>query len=410
LEPGVYLAMNVKGVGPDAAAIVTDTVAKVNATGFHIEPATMSQLAAAVGETTLYGRTGGAATLAVGMANVFSQVTHGKGLDIWYHFAIMFEALFILTTLDAGTRVGRYLLQDFLGHLWKPLGNVRSSSAGLLASALIVGGWGWFLIQGVRDPYGGINSLWPLFGIANQLLAAIALVLAATILLKTALKKSADSGRRLSPAVTLIVLVPLCWLLLVTWTAGYQKIFDASPRIGFLAAARGLDEKRPALESAVAKATDEVQRTTASKALAVNRTVAFNNRLDAVVTVVFLGFVSAIVASGVLVWIRLLAGQREADLCEEAPVWLPGTAGDSGMGWGGHAGMAALMFALVRHWSGQEAIDRQVSASLQQSVPSVAGQRLLIDVPEVRKHWLREAHQAAYVRSSEAQGRDPRCC
>ncbi len=164
LDPGVYLSMNVKG---EPAA----TVATVTALGFPVSTEQMSKLAETVGEKTLFGRTGGAATLAVGMAGIFSTVAGHRWVDLWYHFAIMFEALFILTTLDAGTRVGRYLLQDVLGRLWRPLGETRSLGANVLASLLVAAGWGYFLIQGVRDPLGGINSLWPLFGMANQLLA-----------------------------------------------------------------------------------------------------------------------------------------------------------------------------------------------------------------------------------------------
>jgi carbon starvation protein len=187
LDPGVYLSMNVKG----EAAV---TVAKVTSLGFPVTADHMSQLANQLGEKTLFGRTGGAATLAVGMANIFSKAVKGRWLDLWYHFAIMFEALFILTTIDAGTRVGRYLLQDMLGNLWKPLGETKNISANLLASVLLVSGWGYFLIQGVRDPLGGVNSLWPLFGIANQMLAAIGLCLGTTIILKMTLQPAANAG------------------------------------------------------------------------------------------------------------------------------------------------------------------------------------------------------------------------
>jgi carbon starvation protein len=254
LDPGVYLSINVKGAGATPEAIAADTVAKVNATGFTVTQEQMTKLAADVKEHTLFGRTGGAATLAVGMAVIFSEVTRGRFLDLWYHFAIMFEALFILTTLDAGTRVGRYLLQDFLGNVWKPLADTKNMGANVLASSLVVVGWGYFLIQGVRDPLGGINSLWPLFGIANQLLAAIALCLATTVILKMQLAKregSVAATSRTHPAFALVTFVPLIWLLTVTITAGIQKIASEDPRIGFLSAARILEAKTPALEGAV---------------------------------------------------------------------------------------------------------------------------------------------------------------
>src|SRR5437773_6046820 len=236
LVPGVYLSMNIKGAPEQTAAQVT-------ALGFPVTVEQMDRLAGTIGEKTLFGRTGGAATLAVGMAAIFHQAVGNRWLDLWYHFAIMFEALFILTTLDAGTRVGRYLLQDVLGNLWKPLGDVKEIKANILASGLMVAGWGYFLIQGVRDPLGGINSLWPLFGIANQLLAAIALCLGTTIILKMSLrtdesKVQSPKSRVGRPALALITLVPLLWLLAVTMTAGVQKIFHPDARIGFLAQAR----------------------------------------------------------------------------------------------------------------------------------------------------------------------------
>jgi carbon starvation protein len=402
LEPGVYLAINIAGTGADAAAIAADTVAKVRATGFTLEPGVMDSLARQVGETSLYGRTGGAATLAVGMANLFSQVTHGRWLDVWYHFAIMFEALFILTTLDAGTRVGRYLLQDALGHLWKPLGDVRSTAAGALASALIVAGWGWFLIQGVRDPLGGINSLWPLFGIANQLLAAIALVLATTLLLKHSL------SRRESPAIACVALLPLIWLLAVTGTAGFQKIFHPSPRIGFLATVRDLDQRYPALQRAAESAPEDAA---AQKALRANRSRRLNNALDVGVTAVFLGLAGLIVTGAVVEWIRLLRGRRMPDSSEEAPEWLPESALVDGTHRTGWAGIVALGLALLRNWSGQDAVDRtarQLEANVSQQLPS---QAVLIPLPEVAEAARRHNAPIAYVQAAESRLNSPnRCC
>jgi carbon starvation protein len=402
LEPGVYLAINIAGTGADAAAIAADTVAKVRATGFTLEPGVMDSLARQVGETSLYGRTGGAATLAVGMANLFSQVTHGRWLDVWYHFAIMFEALFILTTLDAGTRVGRYLLQDALGHLWKPLGDVRSTAAGALASALIVAGWGWFLIQGVRDPLGGINSLWPLFGIANQLLAAIALVLATTLLLKHSL------SRRESPAIACVALLPLIWLLAVTGTAGFQKIFHPSPRIGFLATVRDLDQRYPALQRAAESAPEDAA---AQKALRANRSRRLNNALDVGVTAVFLGLAGLIVTGAVVEWIRLLRGRRMPDSSEEAPEWLPESALVDGTHRTGWAGIVALGLALLRNWSGQDAVDRtarQLEANVSQQLPS---QAVLIPLPEVAEAARRHNAPIAYVQAAESRLKSPnRCC
>ncbi len=403
LEPGVYLAMNVKGVGPDAAAIALDTVKKVEAVGFSISTAQMDDLAQSVGEKSLYGRTGGAATLAVGMAQIFSNLTKGRWLDLWYQFAIMVEALFILTTLDAGTRVGRYLLQDVLGHVWKPLGNTSSMPANVLSSALVVGGWGYFLIQGVVDPLGGINSLWPLFGIANQLLAAIALVLATTVLLKTALRRREKNDSFESrpdpnptpaglpirtPALMLITLIPLAWLLSVTFTAGIQKIAHPEPRIGFFAAARDLESKLPALQRALDTASTQGSPAIAiaRKAIAINRTLRFNNLLDAIVTLLFLSFAALIVIAAVGVWIQLLSGRRKPTLTETNPVWLPGSGIQPESGWQ-TLGAAAIALALIRHWSGQSDVDRFQAArsTFTAECHQPFSQRLLIDLPEVRE-------------------------
>ena len=355
LQPGVYLSMNMKG---EAAA----TVAKVNAYGnnYQVSVEEMDTLAKDLGEKTLFGRAGGAATLAVGMAHIFSKVVSGHGLDLWYHFAIMFEALFILTTIDAGTRVGRYILQDFLGGIWKPLGDTKRTSGNLVTSALMVGAWGFFLIQGVRDPLGGINSLWPLFGIANQMLAAIALCLATTILLKTAL------NTKRSAALVFITLIPLVWLLAVTMTAGAQKIWHANPRIGFLAQAAQLKEKIPALESAVAAAKsagDAAALADAEKALRTTETLRFNQLLDAVVTGAFLALVGAVVLLSLREWILLIARKKISELHETPPVWLP----DYSIAESRPANFTAVIalgFALIKELSGEAHLERAQQAQL----------------------------------------------
>ncbi len=355
LDPGVYFSINVKGEP-------AETVAKVSALGFPVTTQQMDTLASDLGEKTLFGRTGGASTLAVGMAHIFSKVVRGHGLDLWYHFAIMFEALFILTTLDAGTRVGRYLLQDLLGHIWKPLGKTNSAAATWLASMLVVSAWGYFLIQGVKDPLGGINSLWPLFGIANQLLAAIALCLATTILLKMALAPSGTTTSKLKkhPSFALITLVPLVWLLAVTGTAGIQKIFSADERIGFLAAAKVLDSKLPSLQESIDAAKPLAGSSTlavAQKALRNNRVLHFNLLLDAVVTGIFLFMVVLIVTLSLREWILLLARKRLAMLRESDPVWLP----DYAIAESRPAHIfstVALAFALAKELSGESAVER----------------------------------------------------
>ena len=372
LDPGVYFSMNVKG---DPAT----TVAKINALNFPVTVDQMTSLAHDLGEKTLFGRTGGAATLAVGMAHIFSKAVNGRWLDLWYHFAVMFEALFILTTLDAGTRVGRYLLQGVLGKVWKPLGNSKNFFATLVAAALMVGGWGYFLIQGVRDPLGGINSLWPLFGIANQMLAAMALCLGTTIILKMAIGTPGWSSRfsvspdklklELQPGVprrsawlALITLVPLVWLLAVTFTAGAQKIWSADPRIGFLAQAKTLHQKLPNLENDLASAKttgDAAAIAAAEKSLRANRVLEFNNLLDAGVAGTFLALVSVIVLISIREWFLLLTRRKPAVLHETAPVWLPDYAlKESGPNLRSAAGAAALAFGLAKELSGETQFER----------------------------------------------------
>ena len=378
LDPGVYLGMNV--AGPKA-----DVVRKVEASGLRwmarddqnpgrfieagvkVSIEDMDALAKSMGETTLFGRTGGAATLAVGMANIFSTVTGGRWLDLWYHFALMFEALFILTTLDAGTRVGRYLLQDSLGHLWKPFGNTRNAWANLFASLLVVAGWGFFLIAGVRDPDGGVKALWPIFGIANQLLASIALCLATTIVLKMQLSKEPSQAQardeKGKPALALVVFVPLLCLLSVTLTAGFQKIFHTDPRIGFLAAARGLETRIPTLESTWQAATltrDTKAIQFAAKALKDARTLHFNNRVDTAVTAAFLVLVVLIVLLSAREWVLLLWRGKPAELQETAAVWLSEREVMEGRPVN-VLGVVAIGFSLAKELSGEAAMDRAQS-------------------------------------------------
>ena len=379
LEPGVYLSMNVKGAGADAAAIAADTLNKVHAAGFAVTGEEMARLADSIGEKSLFGRTGGAATLAVGMAHIFSKATQGRWLDLWYHFAIMFEALFILTTLDAGTRVGRYLIQDVLGNLWKPLGDVRSIRANVLASVLMVTGWGYFLIQGVRDPDGGIKALWPLFGIANQLLASIALCLATTVILKMQLTPTHATHPALpphragQPVLALVTLVPLVWLLAVTVTAGTQKIFHANPSIGFLAKAAQLEGQRPALERAVQAASAQSESKAlagANHALRANRIERFNNLVDATAAGIFLCLVVMIVAMSVREWWLFVGRRRPTTLRESPTVWLPDYAIAEGkpMRW---LGFLALGVALAKELSSEAAVERaQQTASASHCPPA----------------------------------------
>jgi len=293
MSPGVYFAINspagVVGGTADGAA------ATISAWGYPLDAQTMVRLAHAVGEQTLLNRAGGAPSLAVGMAQIFSNTIGGERLlSIWYHFAIMFEALFILTVLDAGTRVGRFMVQELGGRIWKPLGRRAWTPGIVIASALIVGAWGYFLYQGVVDPLGGINSLWPLFGIANQLLAAVAMVVATTILLK--MKRFRWIW---------VTLLPMTMLIAVTMTASYQKIFDANPNLGFLSKARQLQTLVAAGQIPAAK-------------LAETQRLVFNQRLDALVTAVLASMILLLLAEALMQWYAILKGHREAEL-HEAP-------------------------------------------------------------------------------------------
>ncbi len=282
LDPGVYFAINsplaALGGTPDAA------VATLSGWGFPVTIAQMNALAAQVGEATLFARTGGAPSLAVGMASILSGVFGRSLIAVWYHFAIMFEAVFILTTLDAGTRVGRFMLQDALAHLWAPFGRTSWYPSVILTSALVVGAWGYFLYVGVIDPNGGINILWPLFGIANQMLAAIALAVITAILLK---------GPRARHAW--ITALPLAWLAIVTTTAAFEKLFSANPRIGFFAGAADLAAKLAAGALPPAKA-------------AVAGRLIFNQRLDALLTGFFLIVLWVVVGDMLRVAVRRLRG------------------------------------------------------------------------------------------------------
>ncbi|HET9709968.1 MAG TPA: carbon starvation CstA 5TM domain-containing protein, partial [Gemmatimonadales bacterium] len=281
LEPGVYFAMNTAPAALAGAADVLKTA------GFVVTPDQMQALAAQMGEQTLIARTGGAPSLAVGMAHIFSGVTGALGgttaTALWYHFAIMFEALFILTTIDAGTRVGRFMLQEILGRVWPRFGETSWYPSIVLSSAAVAAGWGYFLYQGVMDPLGGINSLWPLFGIANQLLALVALCVATTIIVKMGKQRYAW-----------VTIVPLVWLTAVTMTAGWQKVFSADPKLGFLAHAASLagsaDPKTPRL--------------------------IFNDHLNAVTALGFMAVVALLLVVSLREWWLILSRRKAATLSE----------------------------------------------------------------------------------------------
>jgi carbon starvation protein len=283
LHPGIYFAMN-------APAAVIGTTAEhaaqvISSWGFMITPDMINQTAVGIGEHTILSRAGGAPTLAVGMAQILSQAVGGTTMQaFWYHFAILFEALFILTAVDAGTRVGRFMIQDMLGHVYRPLGNTEFVPANMLGTGLCVAAWGYFLYQGVIDPLGGINTLWQLFGVGNQMLAGIALLLCTSMLMKMKRER-----------YVWVTLVPTAWLLVTTLSAGWQKIFDSDPRIGFLALAQKFsDAAAQGTVLAPAKSIAEMQR------------VAFNNYLDAAVCGIFVVLVVAMCLFAIGICVRAL--------------------------------------------------------------------------------------------------------
>jgi carbon starvation protein len=296
LDPGIYFAMNAP------AAVVGGTAesaaSAVSGLGFSVSPETLSQTATEVGESSIIARTGGAPTLAVGMAYIFSNATAFLGglQAFWYHFAIMFEALFILTTVDAGTRVGRFMLQDLAGNVYEPFRNASWLPGNLITSAVIVAAWGYFLVVGVLDPLGGINQLFPLFGIANQLLAAVALTVATTILLKMGKLK-----------YIWVTLVPLAWDAVVTLTASWQKIFHSDPRIGFFA-------QRSAAQEALANG----EPFTGASTLGQTEQIITNATVDGILSIVFALAIIVVIADAARVWVGLIWGRKEPDL-HEAP-------------------------------------------------------------------------------------------
>jgi carbon starvation protein len=283
IDPGVYFAMNspaaVIGVSVDSAAQV------ISQWGFMITPDVLLQTAKDVGETTILSRAGGAPTLAVGMAQIFSQVIGGQSMmAFWYHFAILFEALFILTACDAGTRAGRFMLQDLLGSFVPAMKKTDSWAASLIATFLCVAAWGYILYQGVVDPLGGINSLWPLFGISNQMLAGVALMLCTVVLFKMKRQQYAW-----------VTILPASWLIICTLTAGWQKVFDANPKIGFLALA---NKFQASIDKGVVLAP--------AKSMEQMHQIVFNNQLDAALAVFFIFVVVSMMYFTVLACLKAL--------------------------------------------------------------------------------------------------------
>ncbi|MBM7643938.1 carbon starvation protein [Scopulibacillus daqui] len=294
LSPGIYFAIN-----SPAAAIGADihhAAQTISSWGFTISAADINQIAHHVDEQSILSRTGGAPSLAVGMSQIFSKIIGGHGLmAFWYHFAILFEAVFILTTIDAGTRVGRFMLQDLLGHVWKPMGRTDWLPAGLVASAIVVACWGYFLIAGVTDPLGGINTLWPLFGITNQMLSVIALIVATTVIIKMGKTK-----------FCWVTVIPMIWLIAVTFAAGWQKLFSKVPSVGFLKQA---SVTKQALESG------RLPANIPSEAAA--KQVIFNNQLNSVLTALFMLLIIGVLIDAIRIWHKVLVSKKQIKTAEE---------------------------------------------------------------------------------------------
>jgi carbon starvation protein len=298
LDPGVYFAMNANPV------LLGDTVQSaaqaVSGFGFSVDAQTLTTTAQNVGEESIIGRTGGAPTLAVGISQIFSTVIGGTALQaFWYHFAIMFEALFILTTVDAGTRVGRFMIQDLVGNVWRPFARTSWLPGNLIASALIVGAWGYFLYAGVNDPLGGINQLFPLFGIANQLLAAVALTVGTTILIKM--------GKLRYAWVTGI---PLAWDAIVTLTASWQKIFSPDPAIGFFA------QRAAAAESIESGKLSDTLKALKAESIDDAHQILVNTTVDGVLSILFAVMIIIVIADAARVWYGLIWGGKQPEMSE----------------------------------------------------------------------------------------------
>ena len=372
LSPGQYFAMN---ASPSAVGKTPEVIVQtISGWGFPLTLQEMQVLAAELGEKTMFGRAGGAPTLAVGMAHIFARLTGPALLALWYHFAIMFEALFILTTVDAGTRVGRFLLQALLGQIYKPLGNTHSYGANVLGSVLLVSGWGYFLYSGVTDPLGGINSLWPLFGIANQLLSLVALCLATTILIKM------DKIKFLW-----VTLIPLTWLTAVTFTACLEKIYHPDPRIGFLSMAASLNDKL-AHGQVPPEKIGETGR------------IIFNMQLDALVAGAFLLLVGSILILSIIRWAGMLFGKGSRTLTETSPVWLSNEviAAEAAARPPWKFWMMGFFLAeLFRHLSGQNRFEAA---------------RLSSDRSVERSSLAAVSAGETWAREEERRFKNPRCC